>query len=157
MTTYRWKPGAVLAIDPQMAGEELDSIRRRHNKLDAENVVLEAANEDCVLHSYFEWNDAKAAHNWRLDQAQYLIRHLDVVISGDDEEERTIRAFVNVVEEAERHYVSVEDAMRNPVLREQVVARAFAELESWRNRHAELTEFARIFASVDKLREKRKN
>ena len=157
MSIYRWKPGAVIHnIDPQAAGEELDAIRRHHNKLDAESVLLEAADRRSVLHPYFDWDDKSAAHKWRLDQAQYLIRHLDVVISGEGEDERTIRAFVNVVEEEARHYVSVSDAMRDPVLREQVVARAFAELESWRHRHSELTEFARVFSTVDKLKERRK-
>lgn len=155
--TYKWKPGTIVKLDAQLVGEELDAIRRRHNKLDAENVVFEAADEDSVLHPHFEWNDEIAAHNWRLDQAQYLIRHLDVVISKQDDDERTIRAFVNVVEETERHYISVQDAMRDPELRRQVVDRAFSELESWRKRHAELTEFARVFASVDKLREKLRN
>ena len=57
---------------------------------------------------------------------------------------------VNVVREDDRSYTSVEDALADPALRAQVVSQAWRELEQWRKRHAELVEFARVFAVIDK-------
>lgn len=42
--------------------------------------------------------------------------------------------------------------MASEDLRVQVLRRAFAELEAWRARHAELSELARIFSAIDEAR-----
>lgn len=44
------------------------------NLLDAENVVLAAKDPESPLHDYFEWDDSKAAHTYRLVQARRIIR-----------------------------------------------------------------------------------
>lgn len=153
--TYRWKPGAVGKVDAQTAGEELERIRVRHNgRLDQDNLLREAAKPKNPLHAHFEWNDRRAAHEYRLEQARYLIRSIEVVMAADDEgeEPKTIRAFVNVVRDEDRSYTSVAHAMSDPDLRAQVVAQAWKELEAWRQRHAELAEFAKVFTSIDKAR-----
>ena len=59
---------------------------------------------------------------------------------------------MNVEVGAERGYVSTATAMSSEDLRKQVLSKAFAELESWRARHAELSELARIFSAIDETR-----
>lgn len=152
--TYRWKPGAVTKIEAQAAGEELERIRVRHNgRLDQENVLQEAANDASPLHEHFEWDDAKAAQEFRLEQAGYLIRSIEVFVpASNKEDEIPIRAFVNVQREEDRSYTSVIDAMADPDLRAQVVAQAWKELESWEKRHAELVEFGAVFSAIKESR-----
>lgn len=154
MTKYRWKPGASVKVDAQSAGEELERIRVRHNgRLTQEIVLKEAEKRTSPLHKHFDWSDATAAKKWRLDQAGYLIRSIEVfVVSSRKKEPVAIRAMVNVVREDDRSYTSVEDALADPHLRAQVVAQAWRELEQWRKRHAELVEFARVFVIIDKAR-----
>jgi len=151
---YQWKTtGPAPSIDAQVAGEELERIRIRHNgRLESKSVVDAARPKDAPLHPAFEWNDKKAAENWRLEQASHMIRHIDVVIENGSEDVKPIRAFVSVKRDEDRSYTSVQHALSDAELRAQVVAQAWAELEAWRKRHAELVEFAAVFATMDQAR-----
>jgi len=149
---YKWKTGSHHSpdIDAQVAGEELERIRVRHNgRLENADVVDAAKDERSPLHPAFEWDDETAAHAYRLDQAGNLIRAVDVVIEKPSGEARPIRAFVSVKRDEDRSYTSVQHALSDVDLRAQVVAQAWAELEAWRKRHAELVEFAAVFATMD--------
>lgn len=155
MTTYKWKPLTSIKIDPQKAGEELERIRVGHNgRLTQEAVVIAAKSKASPLHDAFEWNDKRAAHQYRLDQASYLIRSITVTIDKQEQAE-PVRAFVNVRRDEDRSYTSLAHAMSDDELRRQVVEAAWAELMAWRKRHAELVEMTRIFAVIDETRDDR--
>lgn len=150
---YGWRSGSRISIDPQKAGEALANLQRGRNELlEAEAIVSAARDETSVLHPHFEWDDAVAAEAFRCDQARELVRSLTIDISRSNLESKPVRAFVNVDVGQDRGYVSTMTAMSSETLRKQVLERAFAELESWRARHAELTELARIFAAIDETR-----
>jgi len=152
---YKWKAGAHHSpqIEAQIAGEELERIRVRNNgRLDNGDVVEAARDKRSPLHPAFEWDDKTAAHAYRLDQAGNLIRAVDVVIEKPSGEAKPIRAFVSVRRDEDRSYTSVQHALSDADLRQQVVAQAWAELEAWRKRHAELVEFAKLFALMDQAR-----
>lgn len=53
-------------------------------RLTAKAVVEDARNEDSPLHAEFEWNDAKAAEKFRLEQARTLIQSFKVYIELRD-------------------------------------------------------------------------
>lgn len=146
---YRWKDGARFGVDAQKAGTELERIRVRHNgRLEPEWVVHAAKSERNPLHPLFEWDDTVAAQNWRVDQARGVIRSVEVVVE-QAEESTPIRAFVSVIRGNDRSYTSVEHAMSDPALRQQVLRAALKELEAWRSRYAELVELANVFAAID--------
>lgn len=158
MTTYFWKPQAGIPVDAQVAGEELERIRvSRNGRLTQDDVVQEAKAKDSPLHPAFEWNDKKAAHQYRLTQAGYMIRMITVSVdTGDGSEKEPIRAFVNVKRDEDRSYTSVVHAMSDADLRAQVIAQAWKELEDWKKRHHELVEFARLFTVIEDMRPKKK-
>lgn len=148
---YGWRPGSHIRLDAQRAGEELEAVRKCHNgRLEPENVLDAAKSKRSPLHAHFEWDDAVAANEYRLNQAGELIRSLTVDISGSNLEVRTTRAFVNVEVDGDRHYTSIETAMSSEELRAQVLERAWRELKSWQDRHVELVEFAKFFSLIDK-------
>jgi hypothetical protein len=149
---YKWKEGARVSIDPQAAGEEIERVRVAQNgRLLAPDLVESARDPSSPLHPAFEWDDATAAENWRVEQASYLIRSIEVIVERQ-EEERPIRAFVSVKRDEDRSYTSVSHAMADPDLRQQVLAGALKELEAWRVRYAELVELAKVFAAIDEAR-----
>ncbi|MBO9380014.1 hypothetical protein GG804_24920 [Sphingomonas histidinilytica] len=151
---YQWKDATHAIVDAQIAGEELERIRVRQNgRLDAKDVVDASRPADAPLHEAFEWDDETAAEAYRLDQARYLIRHIDVVVEKTAADPVAVRAFVSVKRDEDRSYTSVQHAMSDVDLRAQVVAAALAELDAWRKRHAELVELARIFACIDQARD----
>lgn len=150
---YGWRQGSRVNLDPQKAGEELERIKKAGNGLlEPANVVEAARDEASPIHSHFEWDDAVAAESFRQDQARELVRALTIDISRSNVEQRPIRAFVNVEIGEQRGYVASVTAMSSEELRKQVLSRAFAELEAWRARHAELTELARIFSAMEETR-----
>ena len=150
MATYFWKPGAHHRVNPQIAGEEMERIRVRQNgRLEPPDLVRESANPDAPLHREFEWDDAVAAEAHRVEQARALIRHITVSMPRRDGSESPVRAFVSVIRDSDRAFTSTAHALSDAELRKQVLDQAWRELEAWRNRHAELTELAEIFASID--------
>jgi hypothetical protein len=147
---YRWKPNTMHRVDAQVAGEELERIRTKHNgRLEPGMVVSASRAPAAPLHSAFEWNDAVAAEAWREDQASGMIRHITVDMEKPSGDTAPIRAFVSVKRDEDRSYTSVQHALSDGDLRKQVVAAAFSELVAWYKRHAELVEFAEIFALIE--------
>lgn len=152
---YGWRPGSHVRLDAQLAGEEMERVRKAHNgRLEPEMLVRQARSKRSALHDHFEWDDAVAAEKHRLDQAGALIRSLTVDISKSNLESKPIRAFVNVEVGGDRHYVAIQTAMDSEELRHQVIQRAWRELKAWQERHAELVEFARVFAAIERSKPK---
>lgn len=65
-------------------GAIFESIKAKHGTLSPSTVVRDAAADDHPLHPSFEWNDATAAHQHRLNQARAILRlpRTTVVIEG---------------------------------------------------------------------------
>lgn len=151
---YEWKAGCVLQLDPQAVGTVLEDIERRDGRVTPEAVVDEARKPSSVLHPAFEWDDRVAAEQYRLQQARYILRHI-VVREVAPEAPMPVRAFVvadtqdNDDEERGRGYVHIRTAMSDPALRDAVLAKALAELNQWRQRYANLSELAKVFAALD--------
>jgi hypothetical protein len=59
---------------------ELEKIRANHNgQLLAEDVLNAARNPRSPLYKYFQWNDQKAAHQYRMWTARSLIRSIIII------------------------------------------------------------------------------
>lgn len=149
--TYGWRPGSRVNLDAQKVGEAIARLQKARNEpLAPEDVVDAARSPKSVMHAHFEWDDTKAATAYRTEQARELVRSLTVEVAHSNIEPRFVRAHVNVQDDSgSRGYVDVHTAMSSHELRRQVIARAWTELEAWRQRHAELTELGRIFTMID--------
>lgn len=147
---YGWRSGSRINLDAQKAGEALARLQKGKNDLlEPDDIVAAASDPKSVLHPHFEWDDGVAAAEYRKGQARDLVRSLTVDISRSNLETTPVRAFVNVETSAGRGYVTTATAMTSQELRKQVIEKAWAELEAWRQRHAELVELARIFTVID--------
>lgn len=161
---FKFKEGAHLSGDAQVVGERLDAIRGR-NGLTPENVVQDAASEKSPLHSYFEWDDAKAAHRHRVEQAGHLIRCVTVVIEEQASQSAlpsiestnkavTIRAFMPVQRgDGERVYEATATALGDVEYRRQVLAQAHSELGAVARKYRELKELAEVVSALDRVGE----
>lgn len=155
-TTYEWKSGAVhpARLSAQKTGRTLEKIRKeRGGSLDAPHVVEASRPEESYLHNVFEWDDSLAAEKHRETQARALIRSVLVVLEPVDGEKEagTTRAFVHISIEGEGPYTSMDRAMNDREMREQVVFRAWQELKGWQERHRHLKELAKIFSAIDRV------
>lgn len=61
---------------------ELSRLYREHGALTASLVVEAASDEESPLHQEFNWDDAEAAHEYRLQQARQMLRVTVVAVDG---------------------------------------------------------------------------
>ena len=158
MDKYKPAGGSRLTMDQaQTYGGYLNAMSEQHNgKITPQIVVDDAKDPKSPLHDYFEWDEKKAAHQWHITQAQYLIRSIHIVVKSEDGTEDTVRLFHNVTvsspedpERAERVYITIKDAMEDEVTREQIIQKALGYLKSWRKRYSQYTELAELFMAID--------
>jgi hypothetical protein len=86
MENYKWKmKGLAKGVDPSLAAEELNRLQNLYGQITPELIVREAEKKKSVLHNIFEWDDAKAGYNYRLQQARILLNNIQVTVITDGE------------------------------------------------------------------------
>lgn len=150
---YEWRAGAPYSGDPQVVGEKIAALAAQYvGGLLPEHVVA-AARKDKALEPYFVWDDTEAAKRYRDEQARGLMRaviRVDIKTSGG--EVVKYRAFPCVDTEekgAKAIYVTLEESIRSPVYRAQLLRRAMFEIHNWRERYRQLKELGAIFDAID--------
>lgn len=128
--------------------EHLLAIRDERGRLDPTTVVEVATPNDHPLHDRFEWDDAVAAHGYRVTQAHELIRSVRLVYrTAADGEERDVRAFHAVRTEEGYIYESAEMVARDPFLTKLLLADMEREWKQLRERYQHFDEFWRLIRS----------
>ena len=150
-TRYYLRDGFRCRVDVQAAGKELTRIEKKHKGATAENVVTEATDKASPLHDAFEWNNRKAGNEYRLSQARYLVRSIEII--PKERESAPVGAFTFLPVERDgavfNVYTNTLDAMKDPIRRVQLLANAKKELASFRKKYSGLTELAGIIAAID--------
>lgn len=160
MVTYVFKD--VLTIkaadkaDPQKIGEALAKISEAGaGELTPANVVEAARAPRHILHRHFEWDDAKAASSFRIEQARSIIQSIRV--EDADADEGSTRAFVSVTAKGGTSYRTVSDVRNSADLQVLVLAQAERDLESFQRRYRELGEICSIVRTAQEaVKERRK-
>jgi hypothetical protein len=121
--------------------------------LTAELVLREAKKKTSPLHTYFQWDDSEAAKQYRLIQAGDLIRRVKVTYSPREDVSYKVRAFFNVVsteegEESMNIYVPIKDALNTPSYREQLLAEAKRDSETFVKKYKVLNEVKDIINTI---------
>ncbi|MFW6275032.1 MAG: hypothetical protein ACOC2M_00195 [bacterium] len=126
--------------------------------LNPHDVVEYAKNPETHLHSKFEWDNTKAAHEYRLEQARKTIRlHLNVIQTNDNEEKVT-RYFISLKEDRipGGGYRTMNSVLSDSEKREKLLDEALQELIRIRMKYQDLNELSEIFSKIDKLKKNRK-
>ena len=152
---YSWKNYGY-SVSADVAGKEFEKIEKEYGSVTSELVLQSATPEDSPLHNVFEWDDSKAAHSYRLQQAAVLICNLSCEVDPEEDEKKpiTVRAFVDVSENIRGQFVNVTSAFKNVDTREIVLKRALAELKAFEDKYKNLLELASLFEVIDDLIEK---
>lgn len=125
----------------RLAGEALEELAAA-GRLDNETIVASAPGDE-RLRGHFTWDDAVAAHRYRLTEADYLLRSIAVEFAstdGDEAEPVRVRAFhvVDLAPEngpAARSWVPVEVVVGRRDLAEQVIDAARRELAAFERKY----------------------
>jgi hypothetical protein len=152
MAIYQFRAGSRLKGDAAVVATEIERIAGKlGGAVEPEQIVTSAKRKTSVLHTYFEWDDTAAAHEYRLDQARHLIRSIEVVTTDEGE---TVNKFHSVTvltpgAEAERRaYVTVERAMSDDELRVQIVRQLYAQAQAFVRQARAFERHAAPFAGV---------
>ena len=121
--------------------------------VDPAMVVETAKDESNPLHDYFQWDNNKAANQYRLWQARNLIQEIRVVkIPG---QERTIRAFVSLERDrGNGGYRKVVDVLSNKQLHAEMLREALEQLEIFKRKYQDLAELTPVFEAIKKVTRK---
>lgn len=143
--TYQWKVPGIMPVDAQTAGNELQRIYERDGVIEPEAVVLESKSASAPLHNCFEWDNEKAAHKYRITQAQGIIRA--IVAVDETKKSPETRAFVSV----EREYHPVSVVIRNPEKRYILLQNALNELHLFEKKYNSLCELSGVFSAIEEV------
>lgn len=112
--------------------------------------VLEFARDpETALHACFEWDDDKAAHEFRLEQARKLLRVYVTVEQGKSE---PVRAYVSLKSDRQKEgggYRAITDVLSDDALRNQLLSDALDELRAVQSRYKHLQKLAKVWRAVD--------
>ena len=149
---FQWKDGAKISkISAQKAGERFDQLRAKHGEVTPALVVDDARPVNALLHPLFEWNNTRAADQYRLYQARHILNSI-VTVNPEKPDAKPMRYLLVVNETGEgRSYVPTPIIMSDAQLRAQVISRALREARAWQARYQEYMELAAIFAAIEEV------
>ena len=133
---------------------ELKRIAESHSGLLRPIDVVESArSENSALHSWFEWNESKAAQEYRLDQARRLIR---VNVSYLQSENKIVPYRVFVSLSADRlamggGYRDTVSVMADEDMRQFLLADALRDLQRFQLKYQMIRELQAVFEEIKRV------
>lgn len=133
---------------------ELETIRQRNAEklLKVADVVEFAKDPATALHKQFTWDNSRAAHQHRLDQARGIIQRFWVII---EENGKAVDAPVWVSIDEDRRegggYRLFDEVRIDPVQHQLCLNTALRELEPWRKRYESIKALAPVFKALDRV------
>lgn len=138
----------------QALGCEIEAMLEEGVSITPEAMVERATPSSSSIHSLFEWEEKKAAHLYRVEQAGSYIRHL-CLVTQKGEESFLIRAHLSVrgerEGEREPEYRPVLEVTQTPSMRSQILMEALQEIRTWRVKYERLglTELKALYDAID--------
>ena len=136
--------------DPNIVAHEIESIG---DAVTSRQIVDYASeNREGELAKCFEWNDDKAADQWRLFQAGSIVRNLKItIIKSDTEKEPTPIRYFSMKEASHGTYEKTEVIVRDIDKYEVLLATAKKELQEFKAKYSRLSELEAVFEAIDRL------
>lgn len=156
---YTWKFNH--GVPAHVAGDVILAIEKRDGSVTKASLLEASRPEDSPTHKCFEWDDHKAAEQWRLNQAGAIIRDLQIeyVDSESDSEPTVIPMFVNVKPSGlldEGVYKSAEIAVRNENDNATIISNAIRDLEKFKKKYETIASLKGIISDINSAIEKLK-
>lgn len=138
---YKFREGSRFRGDAAAVAAELERIRTERGALRSDAVVDEATPQDAPLHPFFEWDDAVAAREQRLEQARRLVRSIEIV--RDDRPPVSMYVHYSAPEAGDGGYEPLSVVVSQPDRYLSALAEARKDLAAAQRRVTELLAVAR--------------
>lgn len=127
---YQWKLPGLYSVPAQAAGEELARIHEKRGSLSPAGIVDASRPEQAPLHPVFEWDDWKAAEEWRKQQAKQLVCCIVIQQENAKSEPVEVRAF----EHAQGGYHPVQVILREPDMKMELMRDVLKMTDSYKEK-----------------------
>lgn len=124
-------------------------------RLTPELVVDAAKDKKSPLHSQFEWDDKKAGHQYRIEQARTLIRSVQVVITVDSRRVSSVYYVRDPAAESNvQGYISIPQLRTDSELARDAIVSEFARAASALDRAHRIAAALNLEGEVQELSER---
>lgn len=145
MNRVQWI-GMRFNADPQKVYEEINSIGEKYTP---DDILEKAKDASTELHKCFEWDDTKAAENWRKQTARVICCSLQVVVEKEEAQPTTYRLIQH--DKSEMAYKPVVLTVRNNDEYSRLLNQAKAELKSFKDRYQKIVELQTVIEEIDRI------
>lgn len=136
--------------------DELKHIQKANRGMLRPSDVVEYARDSrTALHGRFEWEDSKAAAEYRLWQARELIR---VVVEVHPASGASTRVYVSLSDDRRNDgggYRELNEVMRSKTMREALLKQAHADMVRFETKYQQLAELAGVIKAMRSTRSKK--
>lgn len=137
-----WKIKGIYKADAQKVADEIGE-----KGITPQEVLEKARDKNSELHKCFEWDNNVAAEKYRLQQARAII--INLVYVAKEKEEQPVRCYQITTEKSVYQPTKQFLVQKNEY--QSLLARAKAELESFKKRYARLAELEAVFEAIDNI------
>lgn len=150
---YSFREGFSVKGDPSTIGERLEFLKGSNGELHPLDVVNDARSESSPLHACFEWDDTEAANQYRLSQARYIIRSIEITYEKPDSTggECVVVQYANLGDRSDsKPYQDIRVIMSNKRDRDKYVRMVLRELKTIRDKYKHIKELSAVYDAIDK-------
>jgi len=154
----QWKLGSKFSGSAEGTYAELEKIRKRDGNITPSAIVAKAKSKSSAMHRHFEWDDDKAANQHRLEQARLVARSIQIIHIESPNAPAQAYSIITIAQKngepkTRKVYQSTEEALKDPVMRDEILGNAIREAISYRRKYAALQELSKVFHAMDEFME----
>ena len=146
---YSWN-GPSRAVSAEKVAKHIKELEKQYGEVTREVFLDSARSEKSAMHCLFEWDDAKAAEKYRLQQAQVIIASIQVTVHSDEKPPIITRAFVQD-KEVSSGYLNIVRALSDEDKRGRIIKEARKEALWFKSKYEHLEELAEVIESIDEF------
>ena len=153
----KWSRKPKNAPDANEAYEVIENIKKKRGGITPQLLIIESKKKKSLLHNCFEWNDSKAAEEYRIVQAREILRCIIIEIEPDEdyEEIRTIRALIapsSIEKENNTSYVTVEEVCNDEELQAAYMRQLKRDLDAIKNKIKGFKQFSEVVKAINAVK-----
>lgn len=120
--------------DAQLFGREITKVISKYGLSTPEILLGEAKSKSNKLHKYFEWKNAKAAKQYRLQQAREIHSCVVEIVVASSKTPIEIRSFYSVHDKKKGQcYVTIQEIIKTESYRNELLKKMMVTLKNLQN------------------------
>jgi hypothetical protein len=117
------------------------------------DILEDAKDENTPYHKFFEWDDKKAGHEYRLYQARNLLNSIvEIRVIKHEQKQKAIK--IRAFHKVKPGYTPTVTVFSNEELAKEMIHRALKEATAWSERYSIYSELAEIRQAIEATKEK---